>query len=178
MTDGTGSESYLYDPGLGRITQMSKVISGTSYPIQYAYNLAGELTQITYPSGRVVTPSYDAAGRLNQIASAGTNYLSQAAYNAAGETLGFTYGNGVQASFGYNTRLQLATLRYYTGSGDLLNLSYGYALGTANNGQIQGITDNLDATKSLSYTYDALARLQYATGRADGIAHLEARVCL
>ena len=83
------------------------MISGTSYPIQYAYNLAGELTQITYPSGRVVTPSYDAAGRLNQIASAGTNYLSQAAYNAAGETLGFTYGNGVQASFGYNTRLQL-----------------------------------------------------------------------
>ena len=82
--------------------------------------------------------------------------------------MGFSYGNGVQASFGYNSRLELATLRYYTGSGDLLNLTYGYALGSANNGQIQTITDNLDATKSLSYTYDALSRLQYATAGPTG----------
>ncbi|MFZ3213424.1 MAG: RHS repeat-associated core domain-containing protein [Terriglobales bacterium] len=49
-----------------------------------------------------------------------------------------------------------------------MNLSYGYALGTANNGQIQSITDNLDATKTLSYTYDALSRLQYATAGPTG----------
>jgi YD repeat-containing protein len=70
MTDGVGSETYIYDP-LGRVTQLSKVISGVTYPIRYGYNLASELLSITYPSGRVVAQSYDPIGRLGQITSQG-----------------------------------------------------------------------------------------------------------
>src|SRR5713226_1345350 len=111
MTDGVGSEAYTYD-ALGRITQLSKVISGVTYPIQYGYNLASELTSLTYPSGRVVAQTYDAIGRLSQIQSGGTNFLTinSSDYNAAFEPLKATYGNGVQATFSYNARLQLQTL--------------------------------------------------------------------
>ena len=79
---------------------------------------------------------------------------------------GFNYGNGVAATFGYSAeRLQLATLKYSKGGADLLNLSYGYSQGGGNNGQITSITDSTgtpEAGRSVSYTYDPLARLKTA----------------
>ncbi len=160
MTDGVGGESYQYD-ALGRVTALTKTISGASYPLSYQYNLASALTSITYPSGRVVQQSYDPIGRLSQITSAGTNYLSNLAYNAAFQPTAMTYGNGVQGSFGYNVRLQLATLAYSSGATTLFSLAYNY--GTGNNGQIQSISDNMDGTRTTTYTYDAWARLKTAS---------------
>jgi YD repeat-containing protein len=69
---------------------------------------------MTFAVGRVVNQGYNAVGRLTQIADA-TNYLSGMTYNSASQPTGFNYGNGVAASFGYNSRLQLSTLRYYVG---------------------------------------------------------------
>ena len=104
----------------------------------YGYNPDNSLASITYPSGRVVSQSYDAIGRMATIASSGTNFLSGASYNAAGQALGFNYGNGVAAAFTYNDHLQLDSLRYHTSTQELLDLKYDYVAGVAgNNGQIQ-----------------------------------------
>jgi RHS repeat-associated protein len=86
-------------------------------------------------------------------------------YILAGQIRQFTYGNGVAATFTYNQRLQLASLRYVNGSTDLLNLAYDY--GAQNNGQIKKITYHTspgveDQTKSQEYTYDAWSRLRMA----------------
>ncbi len=162
MTDGPGSETYTYDV-MGRLTQVSRVISGTTYNIGYGYNSAGELNSLTYPSNRVVSPGYDAVGRMTQISSGGTNYLSSMAYNSAQLPTAFTYGNGVQASFGYNDHLQPASLSYTSGATALLNLSYNYLDSNGhNNGQIQSITDSRGTAFSTSYSYDSLGRLQQA----------------
>jgi RHS repeat-associated protein len=161
MTDGSGSEAYSYD-ALGRISQVAKAIDATTYNVGYSYNLASELTALTYPSGRIVNQGYDPVGRLAQIVDGNnTSYLSGLTYNSASLPTGFSYGNGVGASFGYNTRLELASLSYVKGANTLFSLTYGY--GTGNNGQIQSITDNVDATKSMTYRYDAWARLAQAT---------------
>ncbi len=159
MTDGVGGETYQYD-ALGRMTSLAKTINGASYPLGYQYNLAGELTSITYPSGRQVQQTYDAIGRLSQIQSGGTNYLSAITYNAAFQPTAATYGNGVQGSFGYNARLQLASLAYSNAGGTFFSLAYNY--GTSNNSQIQSVTDTVDPTKTTTFTYDALARLKTA----------------
>jgi YD repeat-containing protein len=58
MSDGVGGEAYGYDR-LGRTISLTKTIGATNYPLAYAYNLASELTSITYPSGRVVAQSFD-----------------------------------------------------------------------------------------------------------------------
>src|SRR5438876_2618842 len=90
----------------GRITQIQKVIGTTTYPITYQYNPGGHLTQITYPSNRVVQQNVDNIGLLNTIVSGTTTYASipesPTGYNAAGQILTFTYGNGVSANFGYS----------------------------------------------------------------------------
>lgn len=172
MTDGVGSENYSYDI-LGRVTQLQKIIGTTTYTNSYGYNLASELTSVTYPSSRVVQPNYDAIGRLCSVGasgsgcSSGTTYASSFAYNTALEVTGFNYGNGVAASFGYSAdRLQLTSLSYVKGATTLLNLTYGYPAAGSNNGQISGITDNSgtqEAGRSVTYSYDALHRLTSAT---------------
>jgi len=170
MTDPTGSESYTYD-ALGRVSGVTKTINGISYPLGYTYDFAGDLTSLTYPSGRVVQQGTDTLGRLQQITSSGTNYVSNLAYNAAWQPTGFNYGNGVQASFAYNSRMELQSLDYTLNSQPLFGLNYYYKLdstncpsgSTGNNGQIQCINDAVDSGRSATYTYDAWNRLWTAT---------------
>lgn len=170
VADGVGSENYSYDI-LGRKTQVQKVVSGTTYTLGYGYNLASEPTSITYPSGRVVQPQYDMIGRASTVASGGTNYASAFAYNPAQQVTGFSYGNGDTATFTYSAdRVQLTSLTYKQGATSLFKLSYWYKTdatncpggAAGNNSQIQCITDNVAAGRSVSYTYDALNRLNTA----------------
>jgi RHS repeat-associated protein len=178
MTDGVGSESYTYD-NLGRITGLQKVINGTTYPISYAYNLAGELTSITYPSNRIVQQSVDAIGRLCEIApsttgcgTASSPYATGYTYNVANQPTGFRYGNGIFASIGFSAdRLQLNCLDYSTTNRSgvcahdgttKFGLTYSYGASGSNNGQISGITDSVDNGRNATYTFDALYRLTRA----------------
>src|SRR5205085_12611775 len=68
MTDGSGSTSYQYDQ-LSRLTSESRQFTGLSgtYILGYGYNLAGELTSITDPSGAVISYSYDNTGRMTEV---------------------------------------------------------------------------------------------------------------
>ncbi len=178
VTNTTASDALTYDT-LGRVTQDDRVINSATYTTQYIYNLARELTQITYPSGRVVKRDFDAIGRLSKLyKDASTTYADTFGYNAAGQATGFNYGNGVTASFGYSTdRLQLSSLIYVKSSQSLMALNYYYKTDASNcpnapsgnNGEIQCIKDNSDTTltpgaggRSVTYTYDALYRLSTA----------------
>jgi RHS repeat-associated protein len=179
MTDGVGSEGYTYN-SLEQLTQLQKIINGTTYTTSYAYNVARELTQVTYPSGRVVQQSVDAIGRLCEIApsttgcgTAASPYATGYGYNAAGLPIGFKFGNGIYASFGFSgDRLQLNCLDYSTtnrsgncahDSTTKFGLTYSYGSSGSNNGLISGITDNVDNGRTATYTYDSLYRLTNAS---------------
>jgi YD repeat-containing protein len=176
IADGVGTGKYNYNL-LGQTTQLKKIISGTTYTTQYAYNLAGELSTITYPSGRVVQQNYDAVGRLCAVGasgatcSTGTNYANGFTYNPAGEATTFNYGNGVATNMTYSAdRLQMTALSYTKASTTLLSMNYWYktdatncpSAPASNNGQIQCITDGVDAGRNETFTYDALYRLTSA----------------
>jgi|HubBroStandDraft_6_1064221.scaffolds.fasta_scaffold05637_1 RHS repeat-associated protein len=178
MTDGVGSENYNYN-NLEQMTQLQKVINGTTYTASYAYNLAGELTSLTYPSGRVVQQSVDAVGRLCEVApstsgcgSAASPFATGFSYSATGQMTGLKYGNGIYASFGFAAaRLQLNCLDYSTtnragscthDATTKFGLNYAYSFAPSNNGLISGITDTVDNGRTASYTYDALFRLTAA----------------
>lgn len=175
MTDGVGSENYTYN-ALEQLTKLQKVISGTTYTTQYAYNLAGQGTALTYPSGRVVQQSVDAIGRLCEVAptttgcgTAASPFATGLAYSAAGQMTGFKYGNGLYASFGFSPdRLQLNCIDYSTTNRGTtcthdgttkFGLSYSYPTAPSNNGLISSITDGVDNGRSATYTYDSLYRL-------------------
>ncbi len=177
MVDPSGSESYTYDKA-GRITQLIKVTGTKSYTTSYQYNAGDGLTQVTYPSGRVVQLGYDAVGHVCEVApstsgcgTAASPYATGYAYNASGQLTGFNYGNGVSASYSYSAnRSQLSSLSYAKGTQTLFKLNYFYNLDSTNcpngtpgnNGQIECVTDGVDSGRTASYAYDALGRLSAA----------------
>ncbi len=180
LTADDVTETFTYDL-LGRATQVAKNIAGITYTVGYAYNLAGETTSITYPSGRVVTQSYDSHGRFQGISTpayTGNLGTSNYAYDYAGQVTGFEYSNGVTAGFAYTPdRLQLAWMGYTKNGQNLMGSMFYYKYeplycpngSTGNNGQIQCIRDISDTGitpgaegRSLNYQYDALGRLKTA----------------
>lgn len=194
IIDPSGSETYTYDKA-GRVTQLSKVIGANTYATTYQYNAGDELTQLQYPSGRVVQLSYDYVGNLCEIApstttcgSASSPFATGYGYNAAGQLTGLRYGNGIYGTLGFSSRQQLNCLDYSTtnrsgtcahDSTTKFGLNYFYALDSTNcpngtpgnDGQIQCITDSVDSGRTANYTYDALGRLNTAlTNGSSGYA--------
>jgi RHS repeat-associated protein len=83
MTDGTGTSTWTWD-SLGRLTSQHQE-GGT---VGYQYDLDGDLTQLTYPSGKTVTRSY----------------------GADQEMTGLTDLAGAKITFGYTPDEELATI--------------------------------------------------------------------
>jgi RHS repeat-associated protein len=135
--------------------------------MSYQYDFAGHLVSETYPSNRVVTSSYDAAGRINDLSSGTTHYASQFSYAAHGGVTDLKLGNNLweHTTFEPNrlqpTEIDLGTSQ---GASDKLKLNYDYGPLTLNNGDVIGQTITIPSGPALtqSFTYDALNRLKSA----------------
>jgi RHS repeat-associated protein len=162
---GTVSKSYQYDVA-GRINQMTETLGGNTYTTKNGYS-NGQLSSIVYPSASAATTgtqanyNYDAIGRLSSVTVGGTTVFSVNSYSAAEAPLTTSFGNGMTGTYGYNNQLQLSSIQYGSANAQLMNLAYNYG-GTFDNGKIQQIVDNLVPSRSTSYVYDALGRLQQA----------------
>ena len=78
-TNPATSAEFDYDQ-MGRLVKHRQWIGAEQYDLEYGYNLAGQLVSEKYPSGRVVTNSYDANGRLSGVADAQRTYISAMQY--------------------------------------------------------------------------------------------------
>src|SRR5260370_32677863 len=68
VSDSSGSTAYLYD-ARGNVVQETHVVAAQSDITSYAYDLANRVVQITYPSGRIVSFTRDAIGRIRDVAT-------------------------------------------------------------------------------------------------------------
>jgi RHS repeat-associated protein len=123
----------------------------------------GQVSSITYPSGRVVTTTYDVAGRISGVNGSlngtSTPYVSGTSYAAHGGLAGMSMGDGLSRSFTYNQRLQ--TTQVSAGSLMTLGLNWG---SVQNNGTLQQQTitrPGLGVTQT--YGYDGVSRLNSAS---------------
>ena len=81
--------------------------------------------------------------------------------------IGFTSGQsatfaGITNSFSYNNRLQPISMSASWPTQTVFSIGYDFHLGSANNGNVYGITNYKDANRSQTFTYDALNRLTSA----------------
>ena len=177
LTDQAGSGSYSYDP-LGRITAEQRTIAGIQKNLSYAYNLDSSIATLTYPSGAAVTYTPDSAGRILSAIDSGNNinYVTNASYQADGSLTGFVSGassgfGGITNQWQYNARLQVCRITALTAGtppssctdavhlGNVLDLGYNMNLGAGDNGNVAGITNYKDTSRSQTFTYDLLNRL-------------------
>lgn len=166
------TQSYDYDL-MGRVKAHIQTVGTQSYTFTYSYNLAGQLTGETYPSGRVVSYGYDDAARLDTVTSGATAYVSNFVYGSNGIVSSMSLGNGTSETFTYNTRFQLTSHKLLKGSTVLQRYDYKYgrmdvATGaldaTKNNGQVASIDGYIGAAKQWQqrFGYDSLGRLTAA----------------
>lgn len=66
VTGRGNNVTYRYD-GFGNKVADIRIMLGNEFKVEYGYNPAGRLTQMTYPSGRVVYYDLDVAGRVTTV---------------------------------------------------------------------------------------------------------------
>jgi RHS repeat-associated protein len=175
MSDASGSTSWSYDLD-GRPILEQRTISGITKLTGHGYNLDGSLASLTYPSGEVVTYVASGAGHELSVAdnTLGINYASNAHYAPSGGIANAAFGvtgsfTGINLVETYNQRLQpdkimvgtsnLDQTNCNTVSGKVLHFVFGYNTSTANNGNVIGITNCKDSSRSQNFTYDGLNRI-------------------
>jgi RHS repeat-associated protein len=192
----------LYD-ALGRVTQFYSLFGdgqggwSPGYAINRTYNLAGNVTSQTYPSGHTVNYTYDAAGRTSSfsgnLGGDSRTYATGVTYSSWGSVSREQFGTDTalyQKSF-YNKRGQLFDTRlssvndtwdwnrgrfilYYS-----TNHVWGES-GTDNNGNVRfaetwippanAALDQVDTLIEDSYSYDSLNRLSSVAEQKTSVA--------
>ncbi|MCB2263769.1 MAG: DUF6531 domain-containing protein [Candidatus Thiosymbion ectosymbiont of Robbea hypermnestra] len=153
--DPSGQTRYTYD-ARGNVLTETRTIQERTYSPGYAYDSADRLTSLTYPSGLVVTYSYDNQGRVQSISADSQPVLNNIAYLPFGPATGWTDGSGLDHTETFDTDYRPTGIRAGSVQG------FGYAYDAADN--ITDWTDILDTDNAQSLGYDALDRLINADG--------------
>lgn len=129
-----------------------------------------------------MTYSYNAADQTTSASdvSNGITYASNAHYAAPGG-LASLQESGSNLSFAafYNNRLQPCRISVKSSSGNtpgsctdttnvanVMDMTYAFNYGSADNGNVANITNNINTARSQSFTYDGLNRVNTAQSQA------------
>lgn len=161
------SENYLYD-GVGRPSSVTFTEDGTGYVFGYAYNAAGVVDTLTYPTSTgskqfALKYVYDAYGFLRQLRDANTGALfwNLSGANDSSFPTSELLGNGVQIATAYTpwTNEMIARSERTVGATTNLQIiNYRWDV----NGNLQQRQDLRQALTE-AFTTDALNRLTTVT---------------
>ena len=180
MTDAAGSGAWSYDTiGRVKVDQRTNTSSPSNITktTSFIYDLSGDITQATYPTGRVVNYTFDSAGRpstaadgsngityaLGSCASGGACYAPQGSFSTItiGQTSAFT---GLNLTHSYNSRFQPLEFKASSTAGNAMDITYSFIdpVSQKNDGVVYSITNNLNSSRSQSFGYDSLNRITSA----------------
>jgi RHS repeat-associated protein len=158
MKDGTGTTKRTYD----QLDRLTEVENGNKEVIKYEYDLAEELTKLTYPNGKSITRAFDKAGRLEKI----TDWLkgeTKFAYNRDSELKATTFPSATENKdeSEFNAADQLTKTTMFKGAETLASLSYT----REKVGQLETATQKgLPGEEKAEYGYDENNRLNKGAG--------------
>ncbi|HKO42931.1 MAG TPA: RHS repeat-associated core domain-containing protein [Pyrinomonadaceae bacterium] len=174
MSSSESTVSYSYDTA-SRLTSETRSFNGVagSFSLNYAYNQAGQLTEITNPWGVKVGYNYNFAGEVTGVTGQNyggvSTYASGLVYRAFGGLKQMNYGNGKSLSLGYNNRMFLT--QWNVPGVMVWNYAYATPLIQENTGRV-AFADNLyDATLDRSYDYDYVGRMWASHTGQEGRGH-------
>jgi YD repeat-containing protein len=153
ITDSSGSISYAYDQH-GRTKSETRVIAGASFVTSYDYNAAGQLSAMTYPSGRKIDYVRDTVGRITALTTMMNGsvvpLVSEVSYAPFGSVQALRLGNGLQQTRGRDLDGRITSFGL---SSKTVALTYDAA------SRIKSIADMANPSGGTSYGYDTLDRL-------------------
>lgn len=117
MTDGSGLSTWTYD-SLGRLTSST---NGAGKTLSHAYDLADDLTLLTYPDGQTARRSFDPAGRLAAVSDSNA-HITSFGYDPNGQLAVIGYPNGSTSRRSYTPAGDLTSIKDSTADTTLLDL--------------------------------------------------------
>jgi RHS repeat-associated protein len=175
MCDGPGQTAWSYDE-VGNALIEKRTTNSATDSFSYTYNLDSMVATVVYPSGRTITYQPGGAQRPlsgKDIANS-INYAASATYAPFGGITSLQNGANLVSTVFYNSRSQPCRISIknsgtapssctdgsYTGS--VMDMTYNFSSGTSDNGNVVGITNKIDSTRSQAFTYDSLNRIATA----------------
>jgi RHS repeat-associated protein len=184
MTDAAGSEAWAYEvdhTNLRSIHVDKRTTSTITKTSTYYFDLAGNINQAVYPTGRTVNYTYDAADRPS-IASDASNGITYATgfktspggtclanitcYTPQGSIYGVSIGQtssftGLNITDSYNSRLEPLEFKASSTAGSAIDITYSFADPSThkNAGHVYSITNNLNSSRTQTFAYDQVNRI-------------------
>jgi RHS repeat-associated protein len=158
MVDGMGTSKYSYD----QLDRLTEARDGHGDVVGYEYDIAGEQTKITYPSGKSVSRAFDKAGRLESVTD-WLGHTSKFAYDADSDQTSTTFptstGDVDQYAYAASDAMESVTMK--KGAETLASLEY-----TRNkDGQVtKATTKGLPGEEKPAFSYDENSRLTKGAG--------------
>ena len=185
MTDAAGSESWAYKENnqtLDRphILVDQRTTGGVTKTGTYYSDMAGNITQWVYPTGRTMYTAISAANRMVEVyngpAYAAAQYpaspgcpINIVCYTPQGTIYSMSLYhsstfNGLNILETYNSRLQPQEIKASSTGGNAMDISYSYTdpVNGGNAGHVFSITHNLNNSRTQNFTYDQLNRITSA----------------
>jgi RHS repeat-associated protein len=166
MSDPSGNTTFSYD-GKGRLVQKTSTILGQKYTFGQTYTPGGRLATLMYPVGRTVDYTRDSMGRMQGLSTTfntnTVNLVSNMTYNPFSGPNGLSTGAGgvVFNQSGECDCIEVAN------PGEQMERTYSYD----SNRNLTSITATNIPWYNQTFTYDALNRLTYASGRYGVISY-------
>jgi RHS repeat-associated protein len=178
--DTTGDVTYDYDDN-GNLTLSRRIgggewtydhndnnqlehetfaIDGRTYVTRYEYNTNGYLLRQITPDARRIELAPDGFGRPTQALIGGTIGVFQVMYHPNGRASGMQLKNGLSTAMGQNPRQLVSSIATGSAAAPVVGLTYDYDIDR----KIRAITDAAVAGQNRTFRYDALGRLETATG--------------
>ena len=155
---GTTGPDYTYTAAGRLLTrQWARTVSGNRLTTTYAYNLAGEMSGITYNDSVTPATTYGIDRRGRQTKVTRNSIVTTLTYNTASQLTGESYSGGTLAGLsvvpGYDAFLRRSTLQLFNSSTLLTSATYGYD----NASRLQTVTENAVPATPHSATYSYVA---------------------
>jgi YD repeat-containing protein len=151
----------------GNVLTEKRTIGGQAYTVAYVYDKADRVTQITYPSGRVVTYVRAADGRISGVTTkqnataAVVNLASSIVYQPlSGVVQSMVYSNGLNDFNSFTPDGEIDVLGTYNGAASVINRSHT----RTDNQNLTNIFDNVTTANTSSYWMEPAGKLQNADG--------------
>jgi len=138
------------------VVGLTRNIGGAVFSIGYAYNAAGEVTDLMYPGGEVVHHAYT-NGFLSSVIGA-QSYASGLSYNTFGALTAMTKGNGDTNAYEFYQSGRLKRILQNAGALSSLQLTFDPV------GNVLDATEQANSSLTQQFTYDDLGRMLTASG--------------
>jgi RHS repeat-associated protein len=158
IKDGTGTTKDTYD----QLDRLIESENGHKEVTKYEYDLADEITKITYPNGKAVTRAYDKDGRLEKITD-WSEHATKFTYDPDSDQVSTVYPAETkdEDKFAYDAADEMSEVKMLKSAESLASLVYT----RDNDGQLKGATSKgLPGEEKPAFEYDANSRLKKGAG--------------